>query len=154
MKVGQYRRLARNRYQHRQGYIEIRPVRGGPKVLEHRYVMEQHLGRKLVKGEVVHHINGDPSDNRIENLELCTSQSAHFKRHIVNGDKMGCPCINDWFSLLPCNKGLQSWFRRNPTHPKTLQVMDGTYRWRTARLRAAFAVVPPWPDPPALIYEI
>ena len=37
---------------------------------QHRVVMEQSIGRPLVKGENVHHINGDRSDNRIENLEL------------------------------------------------------------------------------------
>lgn len=37
---------------------------------EHRVVMEAHLGRQLVKGESVHHINGRRADNCLENLEL------------------------------------------------------------------------------------
>ena len=56
------------------------------KVLEHRLVMKQHLGRKLNRSEVVHHINGNNADNRIENLQL-TSFAEEIRRHNVARQK-------------------------------------------------------------------
>lgn len=49
-------------------------------VLHHRIIMENYLGRLLSSEEVVHHINGDKLDNRIENLELL-SVSKHVSLH-------------------------------------------------------------------------
>ncbi|QGH79043.1 HNH endonuclease [Streptomyces phage TomSawyer] len=61
------------RYITSNGYVKIRrdDVIGPKKwVLEHRYVMEQKLGRELVKGENVHHKDGNRQNNHPDNLEL------------------------------------------------------------------------------------
>ena len=50
------------------GYVNIKTKHGW--VPEHRLKMEQHLGRKIAKGEVVHHRDGDKASNEIENLQL------------------------------------------------------------------------------------
>ena len=56
------------------------PMRGGRYTPRYRRVMEEKLGRKLLKGEVPHHINGIKSDDRPENLYLC-NLSSHRKMH-------------------------------------------------------------------------
>jgi len=59
-----------HQYANKQGYV-----------LEHRLVMEKHLDRILDPKEVVHHLNGDTKDNRIENLRVFKSSSKHISHH-------------------------------------------------------------------------
>lgn len=62
-------------YVNSSGYVVVRV--NGRQMVEHRAVMEQHLGRPLWPDENVHHVNGIRDDNRLDNLELwSTSQPA------------------------------------------------------------------------------
>lgn len=68
---------------HRQGYvIRYRQISSRKRQgqMQHRYVMEQLLGRPLLREETVHHVNGVRSDNRLRNLELWSSSHPSGQR--------------------------------------------------------------------------
>lgn len=59
-----------------QGYVCIRI--NGKYIREHRIIAGKILGRKLRKGEVIHHKNGNKKDNSTENIEVFASHSVHM----------------------------------------------------------------------------
>lgn len=72
-------------YEDANGYIKVlvgykHPHNNKGYVALHRLVIEAHLGRYLEPEEVVHHINEVKTDNRLENLYLC-SQEEHVQIH-------------------------------------------------------------------------
>jgi len=58
----------------------------GKNIAVHRLKFELHIGRKLIKEEIVHHIDGNPSNNSLNNLMLFPNQRAHAMYHYQNGD--------------------------------------------------------------------
>ncbi len=56
----------------------------GKRVYEHRQVAEEKLGRRLLPGEVVHHIDGDTFNNNPSNLEILPNQATHARYHAHN----------------------------------------------------------------------
>jgi len=72
------------RVYHSDGYIMV--LVNKKYILEHRYIMEKLVNRKLNKGEIVHHIDGNRENNNKNNLKLM-SKSYHNKLTMVNNHK-------------------------------------------------------------------
>jgi len=70
----------------------FRPMAGKNNyVLEHRLIMAKHLKRCLLPWEVVHHINGNKHDNKLENLRLLPNVGNHdtmIEVHLKRQEKM------------------------------------------------------------------
>lgn len=111
------------------GYKHI--IVDGKHKREHRVVMENKIGRKLTRSEVVHHINGIKTDNRIENLQII-SFSKHTSMHqstipeevkqkAVELYKSGVHCTKIP-EILPIGYSCAYWFIR-----KNIGIMRGRH---------------------------
>lgn len=58
----------------------------------HRRVAEEKIGRPLLRGEIVHHIDEDKHNNHPDNLEILFDQSCHIRAHHKNGTFRRAKC--------------------------------------------------------------
>lgn len=69
----------------------------GKEILYHRYIMEKHIGRKLLITEIVHHIDENTLNNSLDNLVIMSR-----KEHIILHKTQ--ECITKEYTCLNCKK--------------------------------------------------
>lgn len=92
------------------GYILVKTENGYRS--EHRLIVEKMLGRSLEIKEVVHHINGIKTDNRIENLHIHSRGEHNHIHHVMRGknkERRCSECGGVW--TFPDNKHGPVWRR-------------------------------------------
>lgn len=83
-RMGKNHPLYKGGYSMDGGYRKVLSGKGGY-VKEHRKVVEETVGRKLKTDEIIHHINVNRSDNRIENLTILTKSEHSLVHHYLRG---------------------------------------------------------------------
>lgn len=103
----------------------------GRDIKRSRYVIEQHLGRKLTEDEAVHHKNKNILDDRIENLQLMT-RSEHQRLHINewyethNHPMLGKKQSNKTKNLI--SEGCKDWHKKH-IHPMLGKTGSKSLKW-------------------------
>lgn len=81
------------KYRHKHKDAIMLTLEDGTRIFEHRFVMEQHLGRPLGSHECVVHNDGCRSHNKLVNLKLISrSQTVPRSRRVT----LTCPCGTDF----------------------------------------------------------
>lgn len=107
-------------------YITI----NGKTVREHRYIMEQHLRRKLSPKEVVHHKDGNGRNNDIDNLiVLPYNQHCKQERRKRPSDKLAIEDIKTIRKMLKDNIGKGIIAKYFNVHYRTIRSIELSESW-------------------------
>ncbi|MGX9688605.1 HNH endonuclease signature motif containing protein [Deinococcus wulumuqiensis] len=87
----------------RKVYAYTRDPRSGKRVLAHRWIAEQSLGRPLLPREVVHHKDGNSLNNDPNNLIVLPSQRVHAHAEFhLRRVRSGMPSLfPEFFQVIP-----------------------------------------------------
>lgn len=89
---------------------------------EHRLVAEKKIGRRLLPGEQVHHIDGNTQNNAPENLEVMSSLHEHRHIHSKRRDTRSPGEANP---MVPCACGCGETFTRYDASGRPRRFVSG-----------------------------
>lgn len=85
----------------------------------HRLIWEDFYGKKVPTGYVIHHLNGNKLDNRIQNLQCCSNKN-HAHLHANNRTE------EHKLKIIEKNKGRVPWNKGKKTSEESKQKMSET----------------------------
>lgn len=91
-------------------------------VFEHRLIGEQKLGRKLLPGEIVHHIDGNKLNNYPENIDVVNGNWEHYLHHRKNNNLKRPGELNP---IIACECGCGQVFAKFDSKGRPRQYLSG-----------------------------